>query len=162
MKVYSVNRCFLTLTSNLMCRSKNTVFVQREHIDWSGDAMTIQFAHSKTDREGQDAGNKRHVYANPFMPAICPVLSIARYFAVNSDKERESTWILKFSTCSLSHATHKDPLMSDWSVTRRSDRKYAGLITSPIMSPLSVKALCVLIVGTVTGPIRDWLYQNSL
>jgi hypothetical protein len=39
--------------------------------------MPIQFAHSKTDREGQDAGNKRHVYADPFMPAICPVLSIA-------------------------------------------------------------------------------------
>ena len=38
-----------------------------------------------------------------------------------------------------------------------------------IMSPLSVKALCVVIVGTVTGPIRDWLhgkrgdaYQNSV
>jgi hypothetical protein len=127
------------LTSNLMCRSKNTVLVQREQIDWSGDAMTIQFAHSKTDREGQDnTGNKRHVYANPFMPAICLVLSIAWYFAANPDKERESTWILRFSTCSISHATNKkDPLMSDWSVARRSDRKYAGLITSPIMSPLS-------------------------
>ena len=71
------------VTNNL----KNTVSVQREHIDWSGDATTIQFAHSKTDREGQDAGNKRHVYANPFMPAICPVLSIAQYFAANPDKE---------------------------------------------------------------------------
>ena len=102
------------------------------------------------------------------MPAICPVLSIARYFAANPDKERESTWILKFSTCSISHATHKDPLMSDWSVARRSDREYAGLIASPIMSPLSVKALCVVIVGTVTSPIRDWLWgkrdavQNSV
>jgi hypothetical protein len=72
--------CFLTLTWNLMCRSKNTIFIQREHIGWSGDAMTIQFAHSKTDREGQDAGNKRHVYANPFhasyLPSTihCPVL----------------------------------------------------------------------------------------
>ena len=26
------------------------------------------------------------------------------------------------------------------------------------MSPLSVKALCVVIVGAVTGRIRDWLY----
>ena len=51
--------------------------------------------------------------------------------------------------------------MSDWSVARRSDRKYAGLITSPIMSPLSVKALCVVIVGAVTGPIRDWLFYFS-
>ena len=132
--------CFLALTSNLMmCRSKNTVLVQRDHIDWFGDAMTIQFSHSKTDREGQDAGNKRHVYANPFMPAICPVLSIARYFAANPDKERESTWILKFLTRSISHATNKDPLMSDWSVARRSDRKYAGLIASPIMSHCLLK-----------------------
>ena len=77
-----LGHCFLALTSNLMmCRSKNTVLVQRDHIDWFGDAMTIQFSHSKTDREGQDAGNKRHVYANPFMTAIwlpgtihCPVL----------------------------------------------------------------------------------------
>jgi len=76
-----------TVTNNL----KNTVFVQQEHIDWSGDAMTIQFAHSKTDREGQHAGNKRHVYSNPFMPAICPVLSIARHFAANPDKESELT-----------------------------------------------------------------------
>jgi hypothetical protein len=153
-----------------MCRSKNTVFAQREHIGWSGDAMTIQFSHSKTDREGQDAGNKCHVYANPFMPAICPALSIARYFTANPDKESESTWILEFSTCSILHATHKNALMSDWSVARRSDRKYSGLITSPIMSPLYclLKALCVVIVGTVTGPIRDWLYgklpayQNSV
>ena len=41
--------------------SELLTLVQREHIDWSGDAMTIQFSHSKTDREGQDAGNKRHV-----------------------------------------------------------------------------------------------------
>jgi hypothetical protein len=78
--------------------------------------MMIQFAHSKTDREGQDAGNTRHVYANPFMQAICPVLSIAQYFAANPDKERELTWILKFLTCSISHATHKGPLMTEWSV----------------------------------------------
>ena len=89
------------------------------------------------------------------------VLSIARYsFTTNPDEERESTWILKFSTCSISHATHKDPLMSAWSVARQSDRKYAGLITSPIMSPLSVKALCLVIVVTVTVPIRDWVYNK--
>jgi hypothetical protein len=42
------------------------------------------------------------------------------------------------------------------------------ILVSPIMSPLSVKALCVVIVGTVTGHIRDWLsgkrdaVQNSV
>ena len=44
--------------------------------------------------------------------------------------------------------------------------KYAGLRPlSPILSPIImsqstvyIKALCLVIVGTVTGPIRDWLY----
>ena len=42
------------------------------------------------------------------------------------------------------------------------------ILTSPRMSPLSVKAPFVVIVGTVTGPIRDWLWgkrdavQNSV
>ena len=57
--------------------------------------------------------------------------------------------------------------MSDWSVARRSDRKYAGHSESYNES-LSVKALCIVIVCTVTGLIRDWLYgkrdayQNSV
>jgi hypothetical protein len=39
--------CFLTLTWNLMCRSRNTVYVHRQHVSWTGDAMTIKFAHTK-------------------------------------------------------------------------------------------------------------------
>lgn len=75
--------CFLTLTWNLMCRSKNTVYIQREHIGWIGDAMTVQFAHTKTDREGKGARLKRHLYANPYMPEICAVVSVARYLCSN-------------------------------------------------------------------------------
>jgi hypothetical protein len=71
--------CFLTTTWNLMCRSRNTVFVRLEHMGWQNDAMTIQFAHTKTDREGKDAGFKRHVYANPDEPVVCNILSVARY-----------------------------------------------------------------------------------
>jgi hypothetical protein len=71
--------CFLTLTWNLMCRSRNTVYIRLEHMGWENDAMTIQFAHTKTDRAGEDAGHKRHIYANPEMPEICPILSLGRY-----------------------------------------------------------------------------------
>jgi len=69
--------CFLTMTWNLMCRSKNTVKIQNAHISWNGDAMAVQFAHSKTDQIGATAGWKRHIYANPSMPEICAVLSYA-------------------------------------------------------------------------------------
>jgi len=66
---------FLCLTWNLMCRSKNTVKIHKNHISWSSDAMAIRFAHSKTDKMGKNGGWKRHIFANPFMPEICPILS---------------------------------------------------------------------------------------
>ena len=72
--------CFLTITWNLMCRSRNTVLVRKEHINWSNDSMYIQFAHEKSQMEGQDAGHKRHIFANPEIPEICPILSLGRYF----------------------------------------------------------------------------------
>jgi hypothetical protein len=71
--------CFLTLTWNLMCRSRNTVYIRLEHMGWENDAMTIQFAHTKTDRAGEDAGNKCHIFANPDTPEICPILSLGCY-----------------------------------------------------------------------------------
>jgi hypothetical protein len=73
--------CFLTLTWNLMCRSKNTVCINRRHLSWSGDAMAVNFAHTKSNMEGSDAGHKRHIYANPKMAEICSVLSTGRYLA---------------------------------------------------------------------------------
>jgi hypothetical protein len=73
--------CFLTLTWNLMCRSKNTVYINRRHLSWSGDAMAVNFAHTKSNMEGSDAGHKRHICANPKMPEICSVLSAGRHLA---------------------------------------------------------------------------------
>ena len=75
--------CFLVLTWNLMCRSINTTLVQREHMSWEGDAMGIQFAHSKTDTGGDEAQHVRHIYANPKNPFICPILSTARYLIIH-------------------------------------------------------------------------------
>ena len=66
-----------------MCRSRNTVHVQLEHINWENDAMTVQFAHTKTDMSGDEAGYKRHVYAKPFISEICTCLSLALNLAVN-------------------------------------------------------------------------------
>jgi len=71
--------CFLTLTWNLMCRSVNTTLVQKEHMSWEGNAVRIQFAHSKTDITHQEAQHVQHIYQNPLNPDICPLLSIERY-----------------------------------------------------------------------------------
>jgi hypothetical protein len=71
--------CFLTLTWNLMCSSRSTVNLQYEHVGWYNDAMGIKFGHNKSDQEGKLQWKVRHIYANPQMPEICPILSFARW-----------------------------------------------------------------------------------
>ena len=73
--------CFLVLTWNLMCRSKNTVGICIDHISWEGDALGIQFAHMKNDKEGIGASYKRHLYSNALDIAICPIVALSRYLA---------------------------------------------------------------------------------
>jgi hypothetical protein len=41
--------------------------------------MTIQFAHTKTDKDGKEDGHKQHLYANPDIPEICVISLIAHY-----------------------------------------------------------------------------------
>lgn len=78
---------FLTLTWNLICRSKNTTSIHRNHISWENDSLVIQFAHQKTDMLGNNEAVKRHVFANPKEPTICPVLALSVYLAVTPTRE---------------------------------------------------------------------------
>jgi hypothetical protein len=73
---------FLTLTWNLICRSKNTTTIHRNHISWENDSLVIQFAHQKTDMIGQTEAVRRHVFANPKEPDICPILALSVYLAI--------------------------------------------------------------------------------
>jgi integrase len=78
--------CFLIMTWNLMCRSRNTVNIRLEHIGWENDSMTVQFAHTKTDKVGKLAKFKRHIFANPAMPEICAVHAFGRFRLAFSGK----------------------------------------------------------------------------
>ena len=79
---------FLTLTWNLMCRSKNTVHIHVNHISWATDCIGIRFAHTKTDVEGSERGFLRHVYANPHNHDICAITALAKYLATFPPKEK--------------------------------------------------------------------------
>ncbi len=81
------SHAFLTLTWNLVCRSKNTVNIHRNHISWGTDCVTIRFAHTKTDVEGGDQARLRHVFANPYNLDICAVTALAKYLATFEPKE---------------------------------------------------------------------------
>jgi hypothetical protein len=73
--------CYLVLTWNLACRARNTGNIRFGDISWSCsfDSYAISFAHTKTDQLGEEAKYLRHVYANPHLPIVCPVLSLAIY-----------------------------------------------------------------------------------
>lgn len=85
---YIVGHCFLVLTWNLACRSQNTSNIRLGDINWntSFDAYTIKFAHSKTDQTGEDSKYARLLFANPNLPAVCPVLSLALHLTCNFNK----------------------------------------------------------------------------
>jgi hypothetical protein len=73
---------YLILTWNLACRAGNTARITYQDMTWteSFDSFSIYFSHSKTDQLGEEAKYPRHVYSNPLVPLICPILSLSVYF----------------------------------------------------------------------------------
>lgn len=69
---------FLVLSWNLIARCASVSGIMFDHLTWSGDAMVVVFPSHKGDQEGKNVLPK-HVYANPFSPSICPILSMAVY-----------------------------------------------------------------------------------
>ena len=77
---------FITLNWNLVCRSKNKVFIHTNHISWDHDDLCIQFAHMKTYMAGDGAKQKWHIYANPLCLPIYALTALAKYLAVFQSK----------------------------------------------------------------------------
>ena len=64
------------------CNCDDLIF---EHCVWSQDAFGITVTKTKTNNDGsRDVQTDiKHIYANPLMPEICPVLALALYFLHN-------------------------------------------------------------------------------
>ena len=65
---------------NLMCRSHNTIQLTLNHLSWAGDSLLVYFTLMKNDQLGERCKDPKHLYANPILPQICPVLSLGVYF----------------------------------------------------------------------------------
>ncbi|KAG7365708.1 hypothetical protein IV203_028378 [Nitzschia inconspicua] len=76
---YVFTHCFMTYCWNLMCRAGNMTSICWSHLEWRNDALGIYFAHMKNDQLGQRPRDPRHIYANPIIPEICPILSLGIY-----------------------------------------------------------------------------------
>ena len=71
---------FIVLCWNLMCRSNNVFGIDYRHMNWRDDALCIYFSQTKTDQLGERPKDPRHVYPNPHVPEICPVLALGLYW----------------------------------------------------------------------------------
>lgn len=69
----------LTLAWCLCARMDTTAAVHARHIDWEGDALLIGIAKSKRNYAAK--ATYFRVYANPYEPAVCPILALAIHLA---------------------------------------------------------------------------------
>jgi hypothetical protein len=74
-------RTFLIISWNLMCRASNGFQIQFAHMEWKEDALRIYFAHMKNDQCGERPRDPRHIYANPVLPEVCPILALGIYWS---------------------------------------------------------------------------------
>ncbi|ETP28325.1 hypothetical protein F442_22382 [Phytophthora nicotianae P10297] len=65
-----------------MSRSANTVSLCYNHMEWGEDALKVFFAHMMNAQRGTRPRDPRHIYANPPMPEVCPILAIGLYWMV--------------------------------------------------------------------------------
>jgi len=71
---------FLVIEWNLMARSENCIQMSLTHIQWRNDSLVFFFGKTKSNQEGDGNHHPWHVYSNPFEPALCPVLTLGKYF----------------------------------------------------------------------------------
>ena len=76
---------YFVVMRNLMSRSDSVDKIMLQHIDWAEDALIIEEQGHKGDQTGAEKFGK-HVYANPYEPAKCPILALAILLLCNSER----------------------------------------------------------------------------
>jgi hypothetical protein len=70
---------FTKLSVNTIGRSDNIDDLILKNMDWENDALTIRFCTTKTDQAGETTSEVKRLFANPFKPEVCVILSLAVY-----------------------------------------------------------------------------------
>ena len=48
-----------------------------QHIIWREDCLVFTLPVSKCDQTGESVSKEKHVFANPIIPEICPILALS-------------------------------------------------------------------------------------
>jgi len=74
---------FMILCWNLFARSCSVADLHFHHFCWENDSLVIDMSKQKADQTGEKITPK-HVYANPYHPAICPILALGLHVFSNA------------------------------------------------------------------------------
>ena len=80
---------FVILCWNLFARSISIAALRTTHMYWSNDMLVVDFALHKGDQTG-DAIAPKHVAANPFNPAVCPILALGLHMFCWDYREKDA------------------------------------------------------------------------
>jgi hypothetical protein len=82
-------RCFMHLCWNLMSRA--AMHLTSVLSIWHGQRIHCVFScHMKNDQTGEQPRDPRHIYANPLMPEIYPILCLGMYWMCYQFEERDN------------------------------------------------------------------------
>jgi hypothetical protein len=139
---------FATLTWNLINRTFNTSHLCFSHLRWQEDAIRVLLPKTKTNQSGQRRPTPSHVYANPENPAICPILALGLYLAVNTDFSSNRVFPVDESAASLQRRRGRSGRSSASSATRRAQKEdsAASRFRLHLRRVLSTR-VCVVSVG---------------
>ena len=73
---------YFLLQWNSLSRNETMQKLSLTKIKWADDALQLYFIKMKNDQNGTQSVKPKHIYANPFTPEICPILSLGIYFSV--------------------------------------------------------------------------------
>jgi hypothetical protein len=82
-KEYSFLHAYMLWSWNLMARGGNVASLILKNMKVSDDSLGVIFAQMKNDQEGERKKHVRHVYANPEVPELCPILALAIYLMLS-------------------------------------------------------------------------------
>jgi len=154
---------FMILCWNMFARSCSVTDLHYHHLSWDNDALIIDMSKQKADQAG-DRITPKHVYANPWSPAICPVLALAlhifgnafrveggdkeKVFLSNSSYDTFSKW-LALALKSMSNLGFAPTDFGTHSFRKGIASFVAGFIGGPGIISIFLRA------GWSCGPVQD-------
>ncbi len=56
------------------------------HFSWENDSLVVDISKHKADQTGERVTPK-HIYANPFIPELCPIMALALHVFGNTSND---------------------------------------------------------------------------